>query len=143
MQEALDKIQAVLKENQVPYQFCTGQIENFNVFMTLSGTHDPAKTRKSCHSDDCRFLRNGKIYKCPLDALSFKFAERFGVKNFPASMGVDIFAKNFTALIQELDGNIELCYWCNETARLINWTPENNPKITDWIVNPEEIKLLE
>ena len=96
--------------------------------------------RAVCVNDGCRFLRNGKIYKCPVDALSFKFAEHFGIENFSAATGVDIFAKNFSALIEQLDGNIELCSWCSETARQIQWTPENNPKLTDWLANPAELE---
>ena len=42
--------------------------------------------------------------------------------------------------MEQLDGNIELCTWCNENVRLVDWKPENNPKITDWLVNPDEIK---
>jgi len=51
-----------------------------------------------------------------------------------------LLAKNFSALIEQLDGNIELCSWCNETARQIQWKPENNPKLTDWLANPAELE---
>ncbi len=137
----LDKIKNILKENNIFYtQSTAGGIETFTTFLTLHGGHNPQKSRAVCINDICRFLRNGKIYKCPVDALSYKLVEHFGIKDFPKATGVDIFAKNFSTLMEHLDDNIELCYWCNETAREIQWTPENNPKITDWLANPAEVE---
>lgn len=133
------EIAAVLEKNDIPY-LMRPEVKTFNAFLTLHGGHNPVKARAACANNICRFLRNGKIYKCPVDALSFKFTERFGIKNFPAATGIDIFAKNFCAQIEMLDGNVELCTWCNETARLVDWTPENNPKITDWLADPAEIE---
>ena len=134
-----DKIKSVLEKNNIRY-FARREVQAFNSFLTLHGGHNPLKSRAVCCNDGCRFLRNGKIYKCPVDALSFRFAEHFGIKGFPAATGVDIFAKNFSALIEQLDGNIELCSWCSETARQIQWKPENNPKLTDWLANPAEVE---
>lgn len=135
----IDKITEVFKKNNIPCN-TRGHVHFFNAFLTLHGGHNPLQARNVCCDDGCRFLRNGKIYKCPVDALSFKFVQHFGIKNFPAASGVDIFAKNFALLMEQLNGNIELCTWCNETARKINWTPENNPKLTDWLANPAEVE---
>lgn len=137
-----EQISKILSENKVIYGATTGQVKTFNTFMSLHGGHDPEKARRVCGGNLCRFLRDGKIYKCPIDALSFRFAEHFGLKGFPASTGIDIFAKNFSSQMEHLDGNIELCTWCNETNRQISWTPENNPAITDWLAEPAEIENL-
>lgn len=139
----LDKIKSTLAENNIPIQDVTGEVKTFNVFLSLSGKHNSEKSRTVCHSDLCRFLRDGKLYKCPVNALSFRLAERFGLKDFPAATGVDIFAKNFPALLEQLDGNVELCSWCNETARQIHWSTENKPALTDWLANPLELKRLQ
>lgn len=139
----LDKIKATLAENEIPLLDVTGEVETFNVFLTLQSGHDSAKARAVCHSNFCRFLRDGKLYKCPVDALSFKFAERFGMQGFPAATGVDIFAENFSALLEQLDGNVELCGWCSETVRQIPWAPENKPALTDWLADPSELERLQ
>ncbi len=135
----IDQIADVFKKNNIPHN-TRGHVRFFNAFLSLRGGHNPQKSRAVCCNDVCRFLRNGKIYKCPVDALSFKFAEHFGLRDFPAATGVDIFAKNFSSQVERLDGNVELCTWCNETARQIAWTPENNPKLTDWLAAPSEIE---
>ena len=138
----MDKIVSILQTNKIMFQKITGDIETFDVYLTLRSGHNMSKVLVNCNSKYCRFIRNGKIYKCPLDALSFKFAERFNVKNFPNSVGVDIFSSNYTANLEKLDGAVELCGWCSETFRKIDWKPENHPKITDWLVNPDEVENL-
>ena len=86
-------------------------------------------------------MRDGKIYKCPPDALNYKFMEKFGIENFPASTGADIYAQNFHFLLQMLEGPIEMCYWCSENkTRRIPWEPTNNPQLEDWLADPDEIK---
>lgn len=136
-----NKIDSILTENKIPY-FGGEVVEFFNVFMSLHSGHNPEKSRKVCGNEVCRFLRNGKIYKCPIDGLSYRFAEYFGLKNLPAATGIDIFAKNFSTLMEQLDGNIELCGWCNEIVRRIDWKPENNPQVTDWLADPSELEKL-
>lgn len=142
--KVLDEIDSLLKKNNIPWRRASvgESVQTFYVFLSLRGGHNPLKSRLACGNNFCRFLRDGKIYKCPVDALSFKFAEHFGLKNFPAATGVDIFAKNFPALIEQLDGDIELCTWCNETRRFIPWQPENKPQLTDWLANPAEAEKL-
>ena len=138
----IDRIVKVFEENHIPCNV-RGEVHFFNSFLTLHGGHNPERSRAICVNDNCRFLRNGKIYKCPVDALSYKLVEHFGLKGFPKATGVDIFAKNVASQIEQLYGNIELCTWCSETCRVIQWTPENNPQITDWLANPEEAATLQ
>ena len=137
----LDKIKSVLDANKIRYEVRgSSENKNFNVFMTFQGNNNPQKSRAVCWNDGCRFMRDGKIYKCPVDALSYRFAERFGLKNFPASAGVDLYATNFASLLPMLNGNIEMCHWCSEEVRKIPWEISNNPKLEDWLADPDEIK---
>ncbi len=135
-----DKIQTVLATNKITFNFDTFFKDKFVVFMTLHGDNDPEKSRAACLSDICRFLRGGKLYKCQNEALRFRLAERFGVEGLPAPAGVDIYAPNFSSLLDMLDGNVEMCYWCSERAREIPWQPTNNPKLEDWLADPDELK---
>ena len=110
--------------------------------MTLHAGNDPLKARAVCCNDGCRFLRDGKIYKCPIDALSYRFAEKFELKNYPKATGVDIYAENFSSLIEMLDGNVEMCGWCAEKVRKIPWEPTKKTKLEDWLADPAEAKAL-
>ncbi len=134
------QIKALLDANEIPSNLGAGPFEKFNVFMTLNGGHNPLVSRKFCGNDACRTVRNGKMYKCPPDAFSYKFTERFGIEGFPQSVGVDIYAPNFSSLLDGLDGNVEMCYWCSERVRQIPWQPTNNPKLEDWLADPDELK---
>lgn len=138
-EKILDKIEAVLDEKGIPYRF-SKPVENFLARMTLSGDHDPLKTRRICSSDVCRSMLNGRIYKCPIDEFSFKLAKKFGIENFPAATSVDIYAQNFSSLIKMLDGDIELCHWCGDKHRQVPWSRSDNPKLEDWLANPDELK---
>ena len=97
-------------------------------------------SRGVCWNDGCRFLRDGKIYKCPLDALSYRFAETFGIENYPKATGVNIYSPNFSSLLPMLDDNVELCHWCSKKVRQIDWEPSNNPKLEDWLADPAELQ---
>ena len=137
-----DKIKAVLDKNKISYAF-SSLIEKFDTFMTLNPNNAPEYSRTNCGNEVCRTIYCGKIYKCPLDAFSHKFAKKFGIENFSKSVGVDIECLNFSTLLQRLDDEIELCHWCSGNIRQIPWHTTNNPQITDWLADPEEIKKLQ
>ena len=134
----LDKIKFILETNKIPYdlRFVT---ERFIAFMSVKGGHNPFKSRQVCLNENCRFLRDGKIYKCPPDALSFRLVEKFSLKNFPRATGIDIHSPNFSSNFKMLDGNIEMCFWCSEKVRHFNWEITKNPQLSDWLANPYEI----
>lgn len=130
-----DKITDRLTKNNIFYTM-NKPVEYFFKRMGAHRNHDPLKSLKACSSSICRFLRAGKIYKCPIDALSYKFVEYFNIKNFPLSTGVDIYAKNFSLMLEQLNGSsVELCSWCTGTTEEIDWKIENKPKLSDWIVD--------
>lgn len=133
-----DKITDRLTKNNIHYSLSNESKVVFTKFLTVKSGHDPLKSRQVCINDRCRFLREGKIYKCPIDALNYKFAEHFDIKNFPISTGADLYAKNFSLMLEQLNGSIEFCSWCSETAEKVNWKVENKPKLSDWIVDENE-----
>lgn len=127
-----DNITDTLSRNGIKFGI-TPPVETFKVFMCLSGGHDPRKARAICINDTCRFIRDGKIYKCPVDGLAHRYAEAFGIEKLPSETGVDLFAKNFLSMLRLLDDNIERCGWCNETARDIPWQAGVKPQAEDWL----------
>ena len=138
-----EQIKSVLYSNNISYKFRKSDADKkFRAFMTLHAGNDPNKARKVCGNNNCRFLRDGRIYKCPIDALSYRFAERFGLKNYPKATSVDIYSPNFASLLEMLDGNVEMCGWCAEEIREFPWEPSKKPKLEDWLANPDEVKAL-
>ena len=137
----LDKIKAVFDANRIFYDICS-PIRKFGVFITLHSGNNPEKSRKYCAGNDiCRFMRDGKIYKCPPDALSYRFTKKFGIKKFPAATGVDLYASNFSSMLERLDGNVEMCSWCSENpTRWIPWGATNKPRLEDWLADPAELQ---
>ncbi|MBE8952725.1 MAG: radical SAM protein [Quinella sp. 1Q7] len=135
----LNKIEARLKENGIPYKI-ERIVKSFEAQMTLNNGHNPAKTVARCRCGSGRSIRNGKIYKCPIDAAAYKFAAKFNIKSFSQPTGIDIYAPNFSSMIERLDNPVELCYWCAEDYRKIPWQPTNNPRLEDWFADPDELK---
>ena len=137
----IDKIKATLEKNNIPYD--VRQVtEKFVAFLSLHGGHNPVKSQTTCCNDTCRFLRDGRIYKCPPDALSYRIAEKFAVKNFPKSTYADIYAPNFSSTFEQLDEAVEMCYWCSEQSRNFKWAQQPKPTLSDWLADPNETKLL-
>ena len=133
-------INEILTSYRIPFWFDEFFKDEFVSFLTLHPGNNTAKSRVACGNDVCRFLRNGKIYKCPVDALKYRYEEKFGIEGLPAATGIDIYAPNFPSLIRMLDGDVEMCGWCAEQHREISWQPTNNPKIEDWLADPDELK---
>lgn len=140
-EKILDEIKTLLNENKISSSFI-GPIQKFGVFITLHDGNNPEESRKKCAgNDNCRFIRDGKIYKCPPDALKFRLAEKFGIKCLPAATSADLYASNFSSMLEMLDGDVEMCSWCSEQpTRRISWEPTNNPQLEDWLSDPEELK---
>lgn len=121
-----------LQREGIAYKFGS-KIEQFHRVLDYdSKINNPALARKVCFNDNCRFLWRGKVYKCPVDALKFRFAEKFGL-NYPAAMGVDVHARNLPQMLEMLDGNIDQCHFCAEQPSMIPWQPNSNPTAQDWI----------
>ena len=137
----IDKIKTTLNSSNVLYDI-HNPIQTFGIFMTLHSDNNPKQARKFCAGNDiCRFLRDGKIYKCPPDALKYRLAERFGINRLPEATSVDLYASNFSSMLECLDGNVEMCSWCSEQpTRQIPWESTNNPKLEDWLADPDELK---
>ncbi len=90
----LEKITARLRENSIPYDVAK-KVENFAAQMTLNGNNNPGKSIAACRCNECRSIRNGRIYKCPIDAACYKFAKKFELKKFASPTGIDIFFAEF------------------------------------------------
>ena len=127
-----DKISKTLKENGI---FCRTPppVNNFVVFLTLNDGHNTNLSRAACPADYCRYLRDGKIYKCPIDGTAHRYKEKFKLKDFPNRTGIDIYTKNFLVLLEQLEGACELCNYCNEEVRYFPWKAPSKCNLNDWL----------
>lgn len=131
-----DQIARTLTENQVKFLF-GGKVEEFRAsFLRDKLLFNPFESMKNCSSRYCFFLRHGKMYKCPSDALNYKFAQRFPAhsKHLPPSSGIDLFDANFLEHLQHIIYYpVQTCEICPSKRPLEPWRIENNPTADDWI----------
>lgn len=113
-------------------------VGDFGRNIDLTGENDPYKAQTQCRESGCRFLRNGKIYKCPFSALGSYFFEYY---NIPLHFeeGVDIYdeAIDWEHALNSLGAEpIELCRYCGKEERF-TWEVSNKPACSEWIVKAE------
>ncbi len=140
-QKIIDKIKGILDKNHIVYNNSmlyhrhSKVIETFSRILKLHPQSNPMSALARCGSQNCRFLRKGKLYKCPVDALIFKYSETYKLDSFPPSMGIDIYAENFVALLRKLDHEpVALCAWCSETPQQFKWLAPSKCVMEDWLV---------
>ena len=126
----VDKIEERLEGTGV--EFCIrAERQEFMAFLGTKGTSDPELSQSVCGNAFCRYVRNGRLYKCPVDALSYKYQEKFHV-NYPASEGIDLYAEDFERMLPLLDGPIQMCRYCEENIRVFPWKVAKYPVKEDW-----------
>ncbi len=126
----LDKIEARMNNTGVE---CRVRAERpaFMAFIGTSGTSNPYLSQKICCNAHCRYIRNGILYKCPVDALSYKYNEQFGI-HLPPSEGIPLASDDFERKLSLLDQPIQLCRYCTEQPRVFPWSVGTNPAKEDW-----------
>ena len=127
----LDKIEERMKNTGLQ---CRVRAERpaFMAFLGTSGTSDPYQSQKICCNAHCRYIRNGILYKCPLDALSYKYNEKFGI-HFPSSEGIRLGSEDFERQLSLLDQPVQLCRYCTEKPRIFPWSVAVCPAKEDWL----------
>lgn len=132
-----DQIIHILDQYGIMYNFR----EKINAFMKnidLSGKEDKYNAMKHCLQDNCNFLRNGKIYKCPFEALGNKFFEHFQI-DIRLAGGVDIYADDldWKKVKDRLEKEpVDACRYCGK-GEWFPWEYSNNPTADEWLVRSE------
>ena len=126
----LDKIETRMKNTGVE---CRVRAERpaFMAFLGTSGTSDPHLSQKICCNAHCRYIRNGFLYKCPVDALSYKYNEEFDI-HLPPAEGIRLNSEDFERKLSLLDQPIQLCRYCTEEPRVFPWSVGTHPTKEDW-----------
>lgn len=131
----IDSIKATLDSYGIPYGTISTELERFRKSLTLEPKNNPEESVKLCQSSHCRFLRNGKIAKCPLPILIPDFNAYFGT-NIVSQDVFDIYKETSgSELKRKLDNFADMCKYCPCEASFIDWEPTiHNAKINDWVV---------
>lgn len=129
-----DKIVSILEEKEVDYVF-RQDVSSFGKNIDLQGKAEPESAFKRCREKDCHFFRNGKLYKCPFEALGNKLFNHYDI-DIQLEGGADINDANLNwiELVTKLnEKSISACCYCGEEERM-EWKIANTPKLEDWIV---------
>lgn len=129
-----NEIEEILNRNSVAYIF-RADVMDFGKNIDLTGSADRYEAEKRCREHTCHFLRNGKIYKCPFEALGNKFFKHFNI-DISLEEGNDIYAQDldWTEMINRLDwAPVDACKYCGVEER-IEWKVTHKPMIEDWVV---------
>ena len=133
-----DKIINILTKNNVDYFFERGEIVQFGKNLSMKGTSDGVLAQKVCISKGCRFLRNGRIYKCPIEGLIEKFALEYNHHAvLKIQRGFDIYDETIDwneKLDDYLHNPVTMCKYCAEYCELFDWEVQNQPQERDWLV---------
>lgn len=129
-----DKIIDVLEKNNIIYFFRINK-EEFGKNIDLTGTADKDEAVRKCREHTCHFLRYGKVYKCPFEALGNKFFAHYHL-DIRFNGGTDIYDENmdWNAWLYNLEHNpVDACRYCGEEEKM-KWSVTNSPVLEDWVV---------
>lgn len=129
----LDKIKERMKNTGI-YCLIRAERPTFFAFLGTEGINDPYVSQEVCCNAHCRYVRNGRLYKCPVDAMSYKYNEAFGT-NLPPAEGISLYSENFERELALLEQPVQLCRYCTEKPRVFSWSANANPKKEDWFGN--------
>ena len=129
-------IKGKLEKVGVWWRFDGNEIINFTKKLTLEKKNDAKISSKNCMENGCIFIRNGMLYKCPMEGLLYKFENRYGIKFATENRGVSLYddsEKLYDRMLKLITEPAEMCQYCSEKLEFFNWEVKNNPDWKDWI----------
>lgn len=131
----------LLQRNSVKYHFegmsNTEGIERFEKNIRTEGVNNPEKAMSICHGKQCLTLLHGRLYKCPFEALSYKFYQYFNQNIDYRNDGYNI-NKDTIDWTDFLDKvymcPVEACKHCSEKIEFFDWSTTCSPEYSDWTV---------
>lgn len=131
----INEIVQILEKYNLKYNIRDNK-GDFGKNIDLLGRAIPNEAMKHCRESSCHFFRNGKLYKCPFEALGNKFFEHYG-QDIRLNGGTDIFDYNLDwgRLAYRLENEpVAACVYCGEEVRY-TWAVSHNPVMEEWIIN--------
>lgn len=135
--QQMNRISNVLKQENINYCIENKCVEEFSKILDMKGSSDGRVSQEVCQNKQCRFLRNGKLFKCPIEGLIECFAERYGYIDIPLIRGVDIYDDklNWVEILEKYYTNpVDMCKFCSEKGETFTWKVQSQPQKEDWIV---------
>lgn len=130
-----EKIVQTLEDNKIKYVF-RQDVLDFGKNIDLQGKANPKEAYKRCRESECHFFRNGKLHKCPFEALGNHLFKHYDV-DIRFDGGADIYDPELSweKLVKALDEEpVDACCYCGEEERM-DWKVEYQPKLEDWVIN--------
>lgn len=129
------KITANLNRFGITWHLEKEEVIEFARGLTLQDIHNPKISSQNCLSAACTFLRNGKLYKCPMEGLINDFYDYYGIKK-KYEGGIYIYQDKevvYERLVEYAFKPIEMCKYCAEEPEYIPWSVKSNPILEDWL----------
>lgn len=129
-------IEKKCKENMVDYYFEGEPITEFGKNLSMLGDSNVEIAQAVCLERGCRFFRNGRIYKCPMEGMIDKFIKEYDYK-VNISGGFDIYDESIDWEVQLDDyfnNPVSMCQFCAEKCETFEWKVKNRPEAKDWLV---------
>jgi len=124
-------------------EICYGISEEVTQFLKVlheNRENIPEICYNACKMNHCKFLRNGKIYTCPLEGLFYKFTEYYQLSGFEfdsESAGIDIYDDNldWKNINELINRPIELCGYCDKNGgEPFEWHVSAHPQKEEWLI---------
>ncbi|MFG6346916.1 MAG: radical SAM protein [Lachnospiraceae bacterium] len=134
--QQMTKISNVLKQENISYYIENECVQEFNKILDMRGNSDGTVSQEICQNKKCIFLRNGKLFKCPIEGMIEYFAEKYGYKNIPKARGVDIYDDklNWEEIVRRyFNDPVEMCKFCSEKGETFKWKVQTQPQKEDWV----------
>lgn len=132
--EMQDVIIHKLSESGVPFSFT--KIKNdFGKNINLNGDEVKYTAMRSCREHSCHFFRQGKLYKCPFEALGNQLFTYYDI-DVHFNGGVDLYEESldWNLLVERIENEpVDACRYCGEEVR-VDWACNQTPVLADWIL---------
>jgi len=136
-----DEIENILNSYQLMWHYDGELISEFGKNLTIQKIHDGNASSANCISAGCTFMRNGKLYKCPIEGLLSDLLNHYGVKNPIEKCGVDLTNDSeeiYNQIKRMVLNPVETCEMCAEKMEMIPWHVKVNPELKDWLCEETE-----
>jgi hypothetical protein len=121
MEKSLGAMQELCSSNAVPLDIL--RVSTFFLGANIRGDSDPQAAMKYCRSMFyCPFLKDSRLYVCPIPANVHYFNKKFGTSVAEAA-GIDIFDRAIDGrkILELLDTPVETCRFCSCDWTRIPW----------------------
>lgn len=131
-------IEEKCREERIDYFFERNVITEFTRHLSMRGNSDPEVSQCACISRGCRFLRNGRLYKCPTEGMIDRFATEYGYRDILGeTKGFDIYDNTINWEQKLADYHnlpVAVCRYCSEKRENYEWEIQNHPNVADWLI---------